>query len=100
MATLHLASRSPADSRSLEQCLVRAGKGDAVLLMEDAVYAAVKGTPSGAMLRAAGVAIHVLIPDLEARGLQVSALAPDVRPVDYRGFVELTVVYNPIVSWF
>ncbi|WP_347258560.1 DsrH/TusB family sulfur metabolism protein, partial [Methylocaldum sp.] len=48
MAVLHLVNRSPQESRALEDCLARAGKGDAVLLIENAVYAAVKGGDSEA----------------------------------------------------
>ncbi|MGX2039590.1 sulfurtransferase complex subunit TusB [Methylocaldum sp. MU1018] len=98
MATLHLVNRSPAESRALECCLARVGKGDAVLLIEDAVYAARKGAataPSGQ-----GAAFYVLGPDLEARGVEFSEIAEPVRIVDYGGFVELTVEYRLVQSWF
>lgn len=100
MATLHLVSRSPADSRALAQCLARAGEGDAVLLIEDGVYA-VAGAPGGESLRdmTGRVALYVLVPDLEARGLSISSQWPDAQMVDYSGFVALTTAHNPIVSW-
>ncbi len=116
MAALHLISRSPADSRALEQCLARAGEGDAVLLIEDGVYAAAEGSGSGEILRAATgrVMVYVLMPDLEARGLDIGSPclraagannsppspAPALHPVDYRGFVNLTASHRPVVSWF
>jgi tRNA 2-thiouridine synthesizing protein B len=102
MATLHLINRSPTDSRILEHCLARAGQGDTVLLMEDAVYAAVAGAGPDMILRAAAgrVALYVLSPDLEARGLEPSSVMDTIRPIDYRGFVALTVAHNPIQSWF
>jgi tRNA 2-thiouridine synthesizing protein B len=98
MAALHLVFRSPADSRALEQCLARAGEGDAILLLEDGVYAAAGGSVFGDRLRPAfgRMAVHVLVPDLEARGLEISTLAPGIRSVDY---VALTTAFNPIVSW-
>jgi tRNA 2-thiouridine synthesizing protein B len=111
MATLHIISRSPAESRTLEQCLTRAGEGDAVLLIEDGVYAA-DGSAAEGMLRAAAgrMMLYVLLPDLEARGLEIPGLpvraerdplaAPAFQPVDYRGFVALTTSHQPIVSWF
>jgi tRNA 2-thiouridine synthesizing protein B len=99
MAALHLVSRSPADSRSLEQCLARTGEGDAVLLLEDAVYAVAWDSPALAEA-SRRVALRVLAPDLEARGLDASRLPEGVVPVDYRGFVALTVDYTPILSWF
>ena len=115
MAVLHLIGRSPAESRALEQCLARAGEGDAVLLIEDGVYAAAEGSVSDEILRAAGrIIVYVLVPDLEARGLDIGnprlraagetsgppSPAPALHPVDYRGFVNLTAIHHPVVSWF
>lgn len=101
MAVLHLVNRSPDDSRALEACLLRADAGDAVLLIEDGVYAAV-GNASAETLRQAGnrVALYVLTPDLAARGLEAAAIHPVIAPVDYAGFVALTTRHNPIQSWF
>jgi tRNA 2-thiouridine synthesizing protein B len=78
MAALHLVFRSPGESRALEQCLARVGEGDAVLLLEDGVYAAAEGSVLGGMPRAmAGrVAVYVLVPDLEARGLEIQNPLP------------------------
>jgi tRNA 2-thiouridine synthesizing protein B len=100
MAALHLVNRSPADNRALAQCLARAGEGDAVLLIEDGVYAAAEA-PGGEILGelAGRVAVYVLAPDLDARGLSLSPRWPDIRAVDYSGFVALTTAFNPIVSW-
>lgn len=97
MASLHLIFGATGDSQALEPCLARAGDGDAILLMGGAVAAAV----SGANPEAAGgrLACYVLIPDLEAGGLDLADLAPNVRPIDYAGFVALTKAYHPIVSW-
>jgi len=114
MAVLHLVSHSPADSSALARCLASAGEGDAVLLIEDAIYAAAEGSKWGETLRSAEprVAVHVLTSDLEARGLEMGspashaqeekpgqAVSSGFRPVDYRGFVELTTTHHPIVSW-
>jgi tRNA 2-thiouridine synthesizing protein B len=100
MAALHLVFRSPGESSALEQCLARAGADDAVLLLEDGVYGAVESA-HGVFGRtgAPGPAVFVLVADLEARGLASSCLAPTVRPIDYPGFVALTVAHNPFVSW-
>ncbi|HYE36569.1 sulfurtransferase complex subunit TusB [Methylocaldum sp.] len=102
MATLHLVNRSPGESRALEHCLARAGMGDAVLLIEDAVYAAVKGAGFEAVTRPAmgQLRFYALGPDLEARGVQTSEIAEGIRVVDYVGFVDLTADYQPIQSWF
>ena len=67
MATLHLVSLSPAESRALEHCLARVGEGDAIVLLENGVYAA-----KDRRLRAAGrITVYALRPDLEARGLSL-----------------------------
>lgn len=100
MAVLHLVQG--AARRNLELCLDRAGQGDAVLLLGDAVYAALRQAPAtgGLLAPVRGIPVHVLRPDLEARGLAPSELAEGVRPVDYDGFVGLTVEYHPLLSWF
>jgi len=102
MATLHLVNRSPSESRTLEHCLARAGKGDAVLLIENAVYAAVKGADFEAVIESAAgrVGFYVLAPDLEARGIKTSEIAGNIGLVDYGGFVDLTADYQPIQFWF
>ncbi|WP_347258916.1 sulfurtransferase complex subunit TusB [Methylocaldum sp.] len=102
MAVLHLVNRSPQESRALEDCLARAGKGDAVLLIENAVYAAVKGGDSEAVLKSAmgRVRFYALGPDLDARGVETSEILETIRIVDYGGFVDLTVESRLVQSWF
>lgn len=93
MTTLHLIHHSPTGSHTLTQCLARCGAGDAVLLMEDAVYAVRVpfAIPDG-------VSLYALQPDLAARGL--TAPLPDgITSIDYRGFVALTTRHQPIQSW-
>jgi tRNA 2-thiouridine synthesizing protein B len=97
---LHIVNKSPGERATLESCLAHARPGHAVLLIEDAVYAATKGHSSAARVSAAlaTVKVFVLMPDLEARA-RASALLEGVVPVDYRGFVDL-VTQNPRVqSW-
>ncbi|WP_022947311.1 sulfurtransferase complex subunit TusB [Methylohalobius crimeensis] len=99
MGVLYLVSRSPYTSLDLAQCLARVGDGDALLLLADAVYAAVPGNPVAEALEACSAACHVLIPDLEARGIARENRLPSLVPVDFEGFVDLTVDYERIVSW-
>ena len=42
--------------------------------------------------------VHVLMPDLEARGL-ADRMIEGVTPVDYSGFVGLTVASKNCQSW-
>jgi tRNA 2-thiouridine synthesizing protein B len=94
MAILHLVCRSPFESDALTRCLERAGAEDAVLLMENAVYAVLKEVPANGKL-------YALLPDLEARGLDTeAATARTIQLVDYEGFVELTERYPLSLSWY
>ena len=96
---LHIINKSPLTSGSLESCLNTATGGD-ILLIEDAVYAATRGNAVEAKLRAAmgRFKVHVLLPDLEARGMG-DRLLEGVSPVDYGGFVDLTSNNKTCQSW-
>jgi tRNA 2-thiouridine synthesizing protein B len=96
---LHIVNKSPLTSVTLDTCLNTASGGD-ILLIEDAVYAATRGNVGEAKLRDAmgRFRVHVLMPDLEARGLG-DRLMDGVTPVDYSGFVELTVNNKTSQSW-
>jgi len=97
---LHIVNKSPLERSTLESCLAHARPGHAVLLIEDAVYAATKGHAAAARVSKslATIKVYVLAPDLEARA-RAGALLEGVASVDYRGFVDL-VTQNPRVqSW-
>lgn len=102
MGILHLVSRSPLESLALAHCLARVGRGDALLLLDNAVYAASKNTAAAGPLRAVplDVTVYVLRPDLEARGLPVEGIPDDILSIDHDGFVELTERYPLCLSWF
>jgi tRNA 2-thiouridine synthesizing protein B len=97
---LHIVNKSPRASRTLPSCMRIARPGEALLLIEDAVYAA---TPGGAL--ACGMAeavqrfkVYVLRPDLEARGM-AGRLVTGVTPVDYQGFVDLVAEHPINQTW-
>ena len=96
---LHIINKSPLTSVTLDTCLNTATGGD-ILLIEDAVYAATRGNAAEARLRAAmgRFKIHVLMPDLEARGLG-DRLVEGVTPVEYGGFVDLASSNKNCQSW-
>lgn len=96
---LHIVNKSPLTSGTLESCLNTATGGE-LLLIEDAVYAATTGTAFEGKLKAAmgRFRVHVLMPDLEARGL-ADRMIEGVTPVDYSGFVGLTVASKSCQSW-
>jgi tRNA 2-thiouridine synthesizing protein B len=96
---LHIINKSPLSSSSLDSCLRAAGSGD-ILLIEDAVYAATRGNAAESKVREAmsRLKVHVLLPDLEARGLADRAIE-EVEKVDYGGFVDLVAASKNCQSW-
>ncbi|WP_142847142.1 sulfurtransferase complex subunit TusB [Telmatospirillum sp. J64-1] len=104
MPVLHMVRASPFAAPALEACLDRVRPGDAVLLMEDAVLAARRGTaPAARLVRTAaeveGLRLHVLEPDLLARGIAAAELVEAVAVVDDGSFVDLAVGYPTILPW-
>jgi tRNA 2-thiouridine synthesizing protein B len=97
---LHIVNKSPQQTTALASCLRLAKDGSALLLTEDAVYAA---TP--ALAAASGIAeavkrlhVHVLQPDVAARGM-AGKLIDGVRAVGYDGFVDLVAEHPTNQSW-
>lgn len=101
MSTLHTVSRSPFRDSSLASCLRVARPGSALLLMEDAVYAAVDAGDAAVALRDAldRLSIYVLAADVAARGLNPQSLLEDVTLVDYEGFVDLACRHDKVQAW-
>lgn len=101
MTTLNIINKSPFEKRTLEQCLSRIGEGDSVLLIEDAVVAAVSGTLFSDQLKNSAKTnpLYVLEPDLQARGLAESGLVSGFNTVDYTKFVSLVTEHDRVHSW-
>ena len=96
---LHIVNKSPLERNALDSCL-SAAQGGALLLTEDAVYAATRGNAAAGKITAAmaGMKVYVLGPDLDARGM-TDRLLEDVTSVDYGGFVDLVAEYPTNQSW-
>jgi tRNA 2-thiouridine synthesizing protein B len=97
---LHIVNKSHAQTSSLQSCLRLAKPGAALLLIEDAIYAA---TTSG--VAASGIAgalqqlrVYALEPDVQARGM-AGKLAEGVTAIDYAGFVDLVAEQPNNQSW-
>ena len=97
---LHIVNKSHQQTNALGSCLRIAQAGHALLLTEDAVYAA-----TAAVAQASGIAgavsklsVYVLQPDLEARGMAGKQIE-GVTVVDYGGFVELVAKFPTNQSW-
>ena len=101
MSTLHTVNKSPFDRPSLTTCLAHVAQGDAVLMIEDGVVSARKGSAFADNLRAKTptCAIYVLAPDLVARGMKAEDVVEGVKLVDYAGFVDLAAENKRVVSW-
>jgi len=97
MAMLHLVNKSPYDAGNLETATSYMQGGDALLLIEDAIYAAIKAGKASAML--AGKNVSVLGPDLAARGIGEDKLVEGVNIIDYAGFVDLVEANDKVQSW-
>ena len=97
---LHTVNKSPFDRNSLESCIKHAKKGAAILLIEDGIYGALKGTAVSKKVEEAlkKVSIYALYPDIEARGMQDRAL-DGIKLIDYSGFVDLVAEHNTVQSW-
>lgn len=100
MALLHTVNKSPYERNTFDACLAHAKTGSSVLLIEDGVYAAVKGTPAAKKLGDAmkSIKVYVLGPDVEARGMS-GRLIDGVQTVDYAGFVDLVTQHKAVESW-
>ncbi len=95
---LHIINKSPFSNSAFDSCL-RVAQGGDILLIEDAVYAAISGAPEKQVREAMKqFKFHVLQPDLEARGL-ADRVIDGVNKVDYGGFVELVAKNENCQSW-
>ena len=97
---LHTVNKSPYERNTFDTCLAHVKKGGAILLIEDGVYAAMKGTAPAKKLEQLmkTIPVYVLQPDVEARGMQ-SRVLDGVKMVDYGGFVDLAAEYPTVQSW-
>ena len=97
---LHTVNKSPFLHKALDSCLRTAKDGSAVLLIEDGVYGALKGTEYSSVVEAAmkSKKFYALEEDLKARGVHDSVLN-GIQLVDYKGFVELTTQHSAVQAW-
>lgn len=97
---LHTVNKSPFNTNSLDSCLSHAKDGSAILLFEDGVYGATKGTQFSSKVEDAlkSKKVYALGPDLKARGVQDN-LVDGVEVIDYAKFVDLTIEFSGVESW-
>ena len=97
---LHIVNKSPYEKSAFDSCLRVAQPGNAVILIEDGVYAAVRGGTAADKLQlaAASLKVYALSADVEARGMN-ERLIDGVTLVDYAGFVGLVTSHSTNQSW-
>ena len=98
MGILHLVNKSPYDGCNLDTATSIMKDGDALLLIEDGVYGAVKNSKAAALLEGRNK-IAVLGPDLAARGIGEDKLIDGISVIDYNGFVDLVADNDKVQSW-
>ena len=91
---LHIIRESPLSSSCLEECLLVAGEGDQLLLVQDGVIACCVPA-SVTRLQQSGLTVSVLAEDLLARGLR-PALG---NIIDMAGFVRLVAELGSPLRW-
>lgn len=97
---LHIVNKSPMERPALAACLRMAQPGSAILLIEDGVYAATRGTEAAAGIarRAGPIRFYALGPDLEARGVK-DRVVEQVEVIGYDLFVDLVAGHACAQSW-
>lgn len=71
---------------------------DDVLLIEDAVYAALIDSPAANFLSETAAGCYVLYEDLAARGIS-DKVSPRFQIINYQYFVQLTVKHTQQFTW-
>jgi len=98
---LHTVNKSPFERNNLDTCFRLSVKGSPILLLEDGVLAATKGTSVSDKVAAAASdhPMFVMGPDLQARGISDEDVADGITVIDYGGFVDLVVEHGTVQSW-
>ena len=98
---LHMVNKSPFEKTALSSCLRLAKGGSGILLLEDAVYAALQGTSVTDEVagRSKDFQFYALGPDLTARGLSDKPVIDGLKIIDYEGFVDLVAGHDAVHSW-
>lgn len=103
MATLHTVNKSPFSHNTLASCIDVCGNQDCILLIEDGVFGAMGNAPFAAdlqnLITSKGVKVFALENDVSARGLQ-GRIQNQIALTDYLGFVQLSLDFHCVQSWY
>jgi len=91
-------NKSPFSTNHLDSVLQIAPAGAPILLYEDGIYAAARGTQAATLVQSAlaNHPIYALQADLEARG--ITAVLEGIQVINYDGFVQL-VEEHDVAPW-
>ena len=95
---LHSLSAAP-DSNAYRDCLQLLGKGDALLLLADGVYAALADSKAYIDMLNSGAELFLLQPDAAAAGI-LHSTGERITPVDFDAFAELTERFVKQQAWY
>lgn len=100
MSTLFTVSQSWFNRAALyEQCAF-ASRGDAILLMQDAVLALQSPVALASFVAKCdrgGIAVYALQEDCRLRGIE--SRSSQIEQISYAGFVDLVVKYEKQLAW-
>lgn len=101
MSDLHTVNKSPFEKNSLETAVKFSTAGSAILLIEDGVYGALKGTAAEGLVTGAMAdkKVYALQSDVKARGIKEDRMIDGIELVDYAGFVDLVEANDKVQAW-
>lgn len=101
MADLHTVNKSPFEKNSLDVAIKFSTAGSSILLIEDGVYGAMKGTAAEDMVKGAmgDKKVYALKSDLMARAIKDDRVIDGIEIVDYAGFVDLVEANDKVQAW-
>ena len=98
MSVLHTLNAAPSSS-AYADCVRLLAAGDALLLLGDAVYAAMDGTAACSQLSDTGADLYVLEADARSAGIQ-GQVNKKVATVDFDAFAALTEKFAKQQAWY
>lgn len=97
---LHTVCASPFSSARFQDAVDACIAGDSILLLGDAIYAAVKNGKFAALISSRmDIAWYVIDEDCEIRGVAIDAMHAAASRIGYDTFVELVIAADSTVAW-
>jgi tRNA 2-thiouridine synthesizing protein B len=96
--TLHVINKTTA--HLWRDCITALAANDALLLLEDGVFAAIAGHENQLLLQQPPLQLklYALAEDLAARGITAST-SPIFSSISYREFVALSLAHAKVINW-